>query len=350
MPRHHLTLAALATAALPGLDVARAQPFTGGGEGEFDSALVTGRDGAHLVVRVPATAAAAHSQDSETRSLTALTAGVRARLPFAVTTVRGVGVTGGRGSGPLSQVRDYLPGQRVRPEAVTAGGPLAASLGAAIAALHALPTGIVAEAGLPRTTSAEALRSAADLVERAAACDRVPPPVLARWRAAVGDTSNWQYRPVVIHGALTIDRLLSAPRGAVDERVTGVLGWEAMGQGDPARDLAWTLALPGEAAAGSVFAAYSRARGGQVDRELRQRAMLYAELEIGRWLLHGLERGLPDVVRDAETMLGTLLDSVRQDTAGSLLHETIPVLSVEEVQRMLDDRRQSASRSHPASD
>lgn len=350
MPRHHLTLAALATAALPGLDVARAQPFTGGGEGEFDSALITGRDGAHLVVRVPATAAAAHSQDSETRSLTALTAGVRARLPFAVTTVRGVGVTGGRGSGPLSQVRDYLPGQRVRPEAVTAGGPLAASLGEAIAAVHALPTGIVAEAGLPRTTSAEALRSAADLVERAAACDRVPPPVLARWRAAVGDTSNWQYRPVVIHGALTIDRLLSAPRGAVDERVTGVLGWEAMGQGDPARDLAWTLALPGEAAAGSVFAAYSRARGGQVDRELRQRAMLYAELEIGRWLLHGLERDLPDVVRDAETMLGTLLDSVRQDTAGSLLHETIPVLSVEEVQRMLDDRRQSASRSHPASD
>src|SRR5690606_16161377 len=46
MARSHLTLAALATSAVAGLDVVGAQPFGAPG-GDFDSALLTGRDGRH---------------------------------------------------------------------------------------------------------------------------------------------------------------------------------------------------------------------------------------------------------------------------------------------------------------
>ena len=46
MARSHLTLAALATSAVPGLDIVETASFGGAG-GDFDCALLTGRDGKH---------------------------------------------------------------------------------------------------------------------------------------------------------------------------------------------------------------------------------------------------------------------------------------------------------------
>src|SRR5919202_3989318 len=145
MARHHFTLAALATNAVPGLEVAAAQPFTGGGTGAFDAALVTSAAGEHLVVRVPLSTAAATAAAAEYRALAALTPGARHRLPFEAPAVRGF-VAGATGL-PAAFVTTYVPGQRVRPGNVRAGGTFAASLGAAIAAVHALPTAVVVDAG-----------------------------------------------------------------------------------------------------------------------------------------------------------------------------------------------------------
>src|SRR5579875_3809309 len=122
MPRHHFTLAALATSAVPGLEVAVAQPFTGGGEGEHDAALVTGADGSHAVVRVPTGARVAHRLMAEVRALSALTAGARSRLPFTVPTVLGTA------DSPTTVVTTYVPGSRLRPPAVVPAGRLAASI------------------------------------------------------------------------------------------------------------------------------------------------------------------------------------------------------------------------------
>src|SRR5919107_5995 len=119
MARHHFTLAALATSAVPGLEVAAAQPFTGGGTGAFDAALLTSATGEHLVVRVPLHEAAARGAAAELRALAALTPGARHRLPFAVAAVRGV-VPGATGL-PAAFVTTYLPGQRVRRTAVKPG-------------------------------------------------------------------------------------------------------------------------------------------------------------------------------------------------------------------------------------
>src|SRR5205823_14237861 len=90
MPRHRFTLAALATLAVPGLDVAVTRTFTGGGEAQHDAALLTDRSGTHLVVRAPVDAQAGARLAAEYRVLAALTPGARARLPFGVPT--GVGV------------------------------------------------------------------------------------------------------------------------------------------------------------------------------------------------------------------------------------------------------------------
>ena len=61
-----------------------------------------------------------------------------------------------------------------------------------------------------------------------------------------------------------------------------------------------------------AFDVYNEARGG-ADRQVRQRAMLYSELELAKWLLHGTELRSTEIVDDAVDLLTSLADSVRRD-------------------------------------
>ena len=68
-------------------------------------------------------------------------------------------------------------------------------------------------------------------------------------------------------------------------------------------------------------------RGG-ADRQVRQRAMLYSELELAKWLLHGTELRNRDIVDDAVApALTTLTDSVRRDVMNPITPQTIPTMA-----------------------
>src|SRR4051812_29041694 len=84
MARSHLTLAALATSAVEGLDLAVTTSFATGGDNDFDSALLTGRDGRHWIIRLPRNERAEGEQSADLVALRALSSGIRSRLPFAV--------------------------------------------------------------------------------------------------------------------------------------------------------------------------------------------------------------------------------------------------------------------------
>ncbi|MGT2424921.1 phosphotransferase [Amnibacterium kyonggiense] len=337
MPRHRFTLAALATLAVPGLDVAVTRTFTGGGEGQYDAALVTDAGGEHLVVRAPVDPQAAARLTAEVDVLEVLTPGVRARLPFAVPSTKGVLPA------PHAVVTSYLPGVRLQPGAVGAESALAGSIGRAVAAIHEVPTAVVADAQLPVATAADCLRGVEDLIERAGSTGDVPLELIDRWSAAAEDATLWRFQPCVVHGGLAAESLLVSPKEDPDSRVTGVLGWAGLQVGDPARDLAWVLGLPETGAAATVLDTYTAVRGRNADTALTRRALLYAELEIARWLLHGVERRDAVITDDAVQMLGALLASVLDGTAGTLVGERQPTLTVAEVERMLDARRQRAS-------
>jgi aminoglycoside phosphotransferase (APT) family kinase protein len=326
MARSHLTLAALATSAVDGLDVAGSQPFGSPG-GDFDAALLTGTDGRHWTVRVPRSERAEAEQSADLVALRALSAGVRTRLPFAVSTFAGqVPVDGTR-----AVVYEFVYGSKVPLSAFTVG--YAASVGEAIAAIHALPTSFVVDAGLPAHSSVDTLRSTIALMDRAAATGLIPAALLRRWEAAAEETTLWQFTPTVVNGSLGSDSFLgSSPAG--DGVVTGVLGWHALRVGDPARDISWLFG-GGEDVFDAAFAAYSRVRG-NVDRQLRQRAMLLSELEIARWLLHGTETRSTEIVDDAVQMLSGLVDEVQKDIMNPIGPQTMPVLGVDEVERLLE--------------
>ena len=81
---------------------------------------------------------------------------------------------------------------------------------------------------------------------------------------------------------------LQAPAFRVEgARVVGLDGWHALSVGDPARDLAFLLGSTEFGSVDEAFDAHAAARG-IGDRQVRQRAMLHAELDIARWLLHGV--------------------------------------------------------------
>ena len=333
MTRHRFTLAALATLAVPDLDVVVTRTFTGGGDGQHDAALLTDRSGRHLVVRAPVRAEAALRLETEGRALDALTPGARARLPFGVPAVLGVLPS------PRAVVSGYVDGAPLKPGAVGPDGDLVRSVARAIAAVHDLPTSLVADAGLPALTAAQCGRAVEALVERADSTGDVPMELIARWSAAAADPALWRFRPTVVHGALAPECVLVGPRSA-PEAVTGLLGWSQLAVGDPARDLAWCLGLPVPGAAAALLGAYAAARPRAADPALAQRALLHAELELVRWLLHGLETRSTAVVDDAVGLLDALLSSVLEHSAETLAGAAPPVLTVAEVERMLDARAQ----------
>jgi len=326
MARSHLTLAALATSAVAGLDVASASSFGSGTHGDFESALLTARNGSRWIIRVPTSERAEAEQSADLVALRALSTGVRARLPFAVSNYAGQTPIGGT----RAVVYDFVDGSPVDLATIADGSPLASALGRAIAAIHTLPTSFVADAGLPVLSPVEILRSTITIMDRASATNLVPAALLGRWEKATEDGPLWQFAPTVINSGLSADSFLSS-----DDDVTGLLGWQSLSVGDPARDLYWLLGARGDYVAEAAFDAYTEARGSS-DRQVKHRAMLYAELEIAKWLLHGTQKRSTEIVDDAVQMLHGLVDTVHNDLNQTLSHFTMPVMAVDEVEAMLD--------------
>jgi macrolide phosphotransferase len=323
MSRSHFTLAALATSAVAGLDVVGAQPFGSTGHGDFDAALLTARDGGHWVVRVPRSEKAEAEQSADLVALRALSTGVRSRLPFAVSSFAGqVPIAGTR-----AVVYEFVYGSKISLGQITP--ELAASLGEAIAAIHALPTSFVVDAGLASHNAIDGHRAAITIIERACATGLVPIALQQRWEHAGSESALWQYTATVINGSLGSDSVLAA-----SDQITGILGWHGLRVGDPALDLQWLLGCTQPGATDAAFDSYGAARG-QIDRQLRQRATLLAELEVARWLLHGTEVRSTSIVDDAVEMLSALTDDA-QTRLGSSVSDDPITLTTDELENLLD--------------
>jgi aminoglycoside phosphotransferase (APT) family kinase protein len=311
----------LATSAVSGLNVVTTSPFGSFGAGDFDSALLTAVDGSHWIIRAPRNQDAENTQSTEMIALRALSAGVRARLPFALPSVAG--------QAPLPPTRavvyEFVFGGRLSMSELSP--ELAESIGIAIAAIHSLPTSVATDVGLPRLTAADALKGSVGIVDRASATGLVPSILLSRWERAVEDESLWQFQPTVIHGSLASDALLTA-----DDRVSGILNWADFKVGDPASDLKWLLAGVQPAIADVVFESYAEARQVAFDNQVRQRTMFYAELELARWLLHGTGVRNAEIVDDAIDMMDKLVDLINNDESISpAVHEPLDLDQVEEL-------------------
>ncbi|MDW4573031.1 phosphotransferase [Microbacterium sp. M3] len=306
MARSPLTLAASVTSALPQVGVVGVGALTEGATGRYDAAVADLDDGRRVVVRVPADPSAGPDLAAEVRALRALTPGVRGLLPF-----RAPELLGEAGLGDTRVVVvDFLPGYRVDAAHLPPGRGAATSLGAALAALHALPHSIVRAEGLPARTPQQVRADVARLIDRAVATRRLPVSLAGRWHRAVDADDLWRFESAVVLGGAGAASFLFEDLDGVPT-VTGLLDWHGLSIGDPATDLQWLASAPD--AAEDVYAAYVSGSGRAPDARARERARLYAELEFAKWLVHGHDVDREDIVSDAVELLESLAAGVAGD-------------------------------------
>ena len=334
MSTNPFTLAALATTAVEGLAVVGA---TEDGSDEHRSQVAARlADGETALLVLPRSVSALRTAEEHEAALAALTPATRSRLPFEVPAVLG--------SAPAGRSRVFvltrLGGTPMRLADVSPAAPgLARSVGQAIAAIHELPTSVVSDAGLPHAAAASVRQGLLDTFDRAAATGSVPAPLLERWERALGDDRLWQFKPAVVHGDL------QAPAFRVEGgRVTGLDGWHALSVGDPARDLAFLLGSSEFGSVDEAFEAHAAARG-IGDRHVRQRAMLHAELDVARWLLHGVDRGDDAIVADAAGMLSGLVQRVDRDPSAAIEPQRLETMDLAGVQAYLGESARDDDRT-----
>ena len=119
--------------------------------------------------------------------------------------------------------------------------------------------------------------------------------------------------------------------------------------GDPARDLAFLLGSTEFGSVDEAFDAHSAARG-IGDRQLRQRAMLHAELDVARWLLHGVDSGDQAIVADATGMLTSLVRRVDRDPGTAIAAHQPETMDLTGVQQYLGETGPVDGASHDDAD
>lgn len=282
--RGPLQLAALASAAVPGLDPDSVEGVVTDASHPFEVAFVQDHDHRRWVIRSPRTAAAS-AQLEQSAALLAL---LSRRLTMPVPAVKGwVALPeGGRAA-----VTTYLTGRLVDLEAIAPGSRLAAGLGRTLAHLHNLDRRIYEEAGVPvYDADAYRARRLADL-DRAAATGRVPTGLLTRWERTLEDVSLWRFTTTPTHGAIGEGTILATPDDGEEPDVKALLGWESAQVADPADDLAALVGALHPESLDTVMEAYAHTRMERPDRHLQRRARLVHEMQLVRSMMAAVAAG-----------------------------------------------------------
>ncbi|WP_270888395.1 phosphotransferase [Pedococcus sp. 5OH_020] len=313
MDRSPLFLAALASAAVPGLDPASVEPLPSVPDQQYDVAFVQDTQHRRWVIRVPRSQAAA-AQMEATFALLGLLA---RRLPFSVPTPKGFAALkeGGRAA-----IYPYLPGHQVDFEHLPAGPGLAAELGRSIAALHNADHGLFDEAGLPAYDADTYRTRHLSELDRAAATGHVPTGLLARWERFLEDVALWRFAPTPTHGDLTGDQVLvlfDDEEDAATGKVKAFTGWEDAKVADPADDFAALVTQAPPAALETLMEAYAHARSERPDPHLLTRARLAAEMQQLSELMGAVASGQSLQVERYAAALRRLDDKVHAEAEAS---------------------------------
>ncbi|WP_296666107.1 phosphotransferase [Demequina sp.] len=299
MPRSPLALAALASVAVPGLDVydVLRSPHA---DADFEVVVVKDSTGRRWIVRAPLRAAAGAALEAEKGLLGALGRAQEAGLvSFAVPHPVGA-VELGRDEG-RAVVYTEVRGAQLMLAALQPGPGLAASVGRSLAEIHELPIAVVEDQGLPSYTAEQYRERRLAELDAGIQTGKVPPRLADRWEHQLENVSWWRFDPTVVHGDMGEHQLFVA-----DGSVSGIVDWMDARVADPADDLAWLVAAASEDVLDSVVEAYTVGRREMRDPHLLDRARLASEMALVRWLMYGVRTDNADVVADGEGMLADL--------------------------------------------
>jgi len=185
---------------------------------------------------------------------------------------------------------------------------LPASLGNALASLHNLPELIYTGVNLPAYSAIECRDRHQAVLDEAAQEVVIPANLWDRWEESLENLSLWRFLPSPIHGDLS-ETSIHVDHG----RVCALTGFSSAHVGDPAVDIAWVFARASDEFLERFHEAYQQTRS-EKDLHLLERAELLSELAVVRWLVHGLHSGDSEIVDEARAMLAELSASVGEST------------------------------------
>ena len=321
-----LKLAALATVAVPGLQVTglRADSYS---DEVRSVANIVDASGNRWTVTCSNEMIAGPAAEAEAAILQRLaTTHDVNRIPFDVPRIKGTTRTR---DGNRVYVHQDLGGRPLEDSDLADDPLLPASLGRALAALHNLPERVYTDVSVPSHSAIECRAGLLSMLDEAPARAAVPVNLRIRWQGALDDLSLWRFPPAPIHGDLQ-GNAVYVSRGSV----VGIAGFTSACVGDPAVDIAWVQAVASDAFLERFREAYSHEREA-TDLHLFTRAQLMSELALVRWLLHGAHTDDSSVVEEARAMLADLssdlgelrlVESRPHSSADDLLSDT-PVAS-----------------------
>ena len=321
-----LKLAALATVAVPGLQVTglRADSYS---DEVRSVANIVDASGNRWTVTCSNETIAGPAAEAEAAILQRLaTTHDVNRIPFDVPRIKGTTRTR---DGNRVYVHQDLGGRPLEDSDLADDPLLPASLGRALAALHNLPERVYTDVSVPSHSAIECRAGLLSMLDEAPARAAVPVNLRIRWQGALDDLSLWRFPPAPIHGDLQ-GNAVYVSRGSV----VGIAGFTSACVGDPAVDIAWVQAVASDAFLERFREAYSHEREA-TDLHLFTRAQLMSELALVRWLLHGAHTDDHSVVEEARAMLADLssdlgelrlVESRPHSSADDLLSDT-PIAS-----------------------
>lgn len=307
VPRSPLALAALASVAVPGLDVydVLRSPHS---DSDFDVVIVKDATGRRWTVRAPKRATAGAALEAEKGLLIALARAKDAGLiDFDVPHPSGAAplTEGGR-----AVVYTEVPGAPLVLARLQPGPGLTAALGRTLAQIHELPPSLVEDQGLATYNAEEYRARRMSELDAGVQTGKVPPRLADRWERQLENVSWWRFEATVVHGDLGEHQFLVS-----DGHITGVVDWMDARVADPADDLAWLVASAPSDVLDTVTEAYTAARREVRDPHLLERARLASEMALLRWLMYGVRTENADVVSDGEGMLLDLEALLFEDDA-----------------------------------
>ncbi|QWW20094.1 phosphotransferase [Schaalia sp. 19OD2882] len=299
-----LELAALATVAVPGLQVAAVRPVAHSDELVSITGIVDS-SGNRWTITCPHDTVGGLDMEAQQTVLARLAKATdHRRIPFDVPRPAGATTTP---EGDRVLVHKDLGGRAMVEEDFEDSQMLPASLAKALASLHNLPPLIYTGADLPSYDAPECRMRHLSVLDEAARATVIPANLWNRWEAALEDVTLWRFAAVPVHGDLQSTAVV-VERGSV----VALTGFHGAHVGDPAVDVSWVLAQAGDDFLARFQEAYSMERHGP-DLHLFTRAQLISELALVRWLVHGIHAQDRQIVRDARTMIQELSQDVGDD-------------------------------------
>ena len=304
--RNSLILAALAADAVSSVSFREVKELTNNLGGAISAALLTGSDGNHYVIRQGDNDSASLELATEVAALKVL---ANLELPFKVSRVLGETRAPGQRQ---AIVFEFVYGKPVDFDRIAGANPLAESVGSAIASIHNLDLETVRDAGFPEFTPADTVRQRLNELDRLAGTGKIPKVLLDRWSEALENVSLFRFTPTVVHSSISSVNLLE-----LDGAVSGILGWAGLKIGDPAEDFSSLAGTGNQELVDAVRFAYL---GGRkiIDPNLNQRAHLYSEMHMGKWLLHGVTTGDEGIIAEGVGMLNLLVEEIESGDAPAL--------------------------------